>query len=581
MRGVLFLCLLLPWLVQAQVSAKLSQSSIAAGQPVVLTLTIETTDLESSPEVPDVPGLSITQASAQQSVSIINGQRMASIKIGYNVVASKPGDYSIGAFTVRAGGAVYRTQPLTLRVTAAPAGTVATGPDVSKVAFVQLQSPRNEVYVGEVFPLEMSLYFQNARGEMPQFQSDGFSLSSPPLQAQNRVRMANGIYQQYVWRYAAKSLKTGDQQLGPAQCNLQLQIPVAEADPFFGNMIQRYRTQQVTIKSDPLKLKVLPLPEEGRPASFNGAIGKFTFNASASKNDVAVGDPIILQVQVTGVGTWDSVQLPPTDSWHDFKIYPPNTEFKAQDDLGIQGVKNFEVVVVPENSGVKEIPALAFSYFDTEARSYQTINLKPIPLKVRASSAAPVQPTVASGAVKPASDEPAPAKDIVHIKPHFGTAVSLNAPALGSSWFWGMNAVPLLGWMMLTIWRKQVERAARDPRAQRARAVAQSEATGLRELSQLASAGKSREFFDLMTRLLQERLGERLDVPASAITESVIEERLAPVGMKEEVRRELHELFQACNQARYAPVSDAAKLDALAERVKTVLGELVKVEVVR
>ncbi|MGV3755612.1 MAG: hypothetical protein ACO1QS_09550, partial [Verrucomicrobiota bacterium] len=143
-------------------------------------------------------------------------------------------------------------------------------------------------------------------------------------------------------------------------------------------------------------------------------------------------------------------------------------------------------------------------------------------------------------------------------------------------WFWGLNLVPLLGWALIVFWKKQAEREARNPRAQRAKAVALSEAAGLVQLSDLAAGSKSKEFFDLLAKLLQERLGERLDVPASAITEAVVDERLK--ALDEESRKELHGLFQACNQARYAPVSDVAKLDALVERARKVLGELAEVK---
>ena len=574
-------CLLLPWLLLAQVDISLSRSTIAVGESASLTVSINSSDLESAPQVPSVDGLTIVQSSASQSVNIINGVRTVSIKIGYSVSASREGEFTLGPVSVQAGGKQLKSQTVVLKVTAATAPSTPQGVDVSKVAFIQLQVAKQEVYMGEVFPVEMNLFFQNARAEMPQLKTDGFSLSSPPLHTQGRVRLPNGIFQQHTFRQAGKALKTGELELGPAQSKMDIQVPVQEVDPFFGNLIQRYRSQPMTVKSDVIKLKVLPLPEEGRPQSFNGAIGRFNFQATAAKNEVVVGDPVILQVSVTGVGTWDSVQLPLMDSWHDFKIYPPNSEFKPLDDLGIQGVKNFELVVVPENSGVKEIPAMAFSYFDTDARQYQIINLKPIPLKVRASSGAPVQPTVSSGEVKAAADEPAAAKDILHIKPHFGTSVSLSAPALGSPWFWAVNTLPLLGWAMLVFQRKQAERAARDPRAQRARAVAQSEAAGLSELSKLAAASKSREFFDLLARLLQERLGERLDAPASAITEAVLDEQLAPLGASSELRAALHALFQACNQARYAPVSDVAKLDALVEQARTTLGLLTALEVKR
>lgn len=572
--GVFLGCLLLPWLLQAQVTISLDRSSVSAGEAAQLTVSIDGTDLNSYPEIPPIAGLSYTQSRAVSSTVLINGVKKSKIEIGYQVTTTKEGEFTIGPVKVKTGGQFHQSNAVKLKVTAASAANPAA--EASKVAFLQLKVPKKEFYLGEIFPLEMNLYFQNARGEVPQLNTEGLLFSPQPRHTQNRVRLANGIYQQHTFRYAVKVLKTGDLNLGPALSNLEVQIPVQEADPLFGGMIQRYRSQPMTVRSETVGVKVLPLPEEGKPTSFNGAIGRFNFRLSSTKNEVAVGDPVILQVEISGQGAWDAVQLPPLDDWRDFKIYPPNSEFKPQDDLGIQGVKRFELVVVPENSAVKEIPAMAFSFFDTDARKYQTINMAAIPLKVRASSGAPVQPTVTSGAVKGANEEPAAAKDILHIKPHLGTVLTVTAPAVASPWFWGLNLVPLLGWALIVFWKKQAEREARNPRAQRAKAVALSEAAGLAQLGTLASAGSSKEFFDLLAKLLQERLGERLDVPASAITEAVVDERLRVLS--EDLRKELHALFQACNQARYAPVSDVAKLDALVERARMVLGELGEVE---
>ncbi len=576
MRGLFLGCLLLPWLLLAQVRTTLDRSTIGADETAQFTVTITGSDLNAWPDIPPVPELEFKQGSGSKFRRNENGVVTEMIQIGYVVRATKAGDYTIGPVKVKVGGVEHQSQPVMLKVTPAKTAAAAAAEEINKLAFIQLKVPKNEFYLGEMFPLEMNLFFQSARSDMPQLKADGFSLSSPPLHTQGRVRLATGTYQQHTFRYAAKALKSGDVVLGPAECSMELQIPVQGTDPVFGGIMQRYRSQPMTVRSEPAKLKILPLPEEGRPANFNGAIGKFNFRMVATKNEVAVGDPVILQVEINGIGAWDAVQLPPTDDWRDFKIYPPNSEFKPLDDLGIQGVKRYELVVVPENSDVKEIPPMAFTYFDTGLRKYQTINVAPIPLKVRASSAAPAQPTVASGAVKAKTEEPTAVKDVFHIKPHLGTVVSVATPTLVRPWFWMVSALPLLAWAVLAFRLKQAELAARNPRAQRAKAVAQSEAAGLAQLSELAAGGKSKEFFDLLAKLLQERLGERLDMPASAITEAVVDERLGV--LREESRKELHELFQACNQARYAPVSDVAKLDALVERARKVLASLMEVK---
>jgi predicted anti-sigma-YlaC factor YlaD len=86
---------------------------------------------------------------------------------------------------------------------------------------------------------------------------------------------------------------------------------------------------------------------------------------------------------------------------------------------------------------------------------------------------------------------------------------------------------------------------------------------GLGELQQLAAANKSDDFFATLFRLVQEQLGERLDLPASAITEAVIEEHLRPRGVPEETLGSLHSLFQICNLARYTPIRTSQELAAI------------------
>ena len=93
-------------------------------------------------------------------------------------------------------------------------------------------------------------------------------------------------------------------------------------------------------------------------------------------------------------------------------------------------------------------------------------------------------------------------------------------------------------------------------------------------MRQLASENKSDEFFAMLMRLLQEQLGDSLDLPASAITEAVIEERLRPHGAPEKVLVPLQELFQTCNLARYAPIKNSQELAAIVPKLEAVVGEL-------
>ena len=137
-----------------------------------------------------------------------------------------------------------------------------------------------------------------------------------------------------------------------------------------------------------------------------------------------------------------------------------------------------------------------------------------------------------------------------------------------------MQSVPVFVWLAAVGWRKRTDALANNPRLRRQRQVAQIIRAGLLELRRHAAANQGEKFFATLFRLLQEQLGERLDCPASAITEAVIEEKLRPHGAAEGTLAQLHELFQTCNLARYAPVKSGQELAALVPRFEAAIREL-------
>jgi len=148
-------------------------------------------------------------------------------------------------------------------------------------------------------------------------------------------------------------------------------------------------------------------------------------------------------------------------------------------------------------------------------------------------------------------------------KQRLGAMAQMAPPLVERPWFLALQGVPLLAFVSALVWRKRTESLANNPRRRRRRQVAQTIRDGLVELRQLASEKKSDEFFATLFRLLQEQLGERLALPASAITEAVVEEHLRPRGVSETTLVPLQELFQTCNLARYAPIKTSQELAAI------------------
>ena len=141
-------------------------------------------------------------------------------------------------------------------------------------------------------------------------------------------------------------------------------------------------------------------------------------------------------------------------------------------------------------------------------------------------------------------------------------------------WFILVQFIPVAVWLSLLIRRKSAERLAANPHLRRQRLVAQIVREGLKKLNLAAQQNDPETFFATAFHLLQEQLGERLDRPASAITEAVLDEPALVNRLPEETLAALHDLFHTFNQARYAPQSTNAELVSLAVTVQDALNIL-------
>jgi len=198
-----------------------------------------------------------------------------------------------------------------------------------------------------------------------------------------------------------------------------------------------------------------------------------------------------------------------------------------------------------------------------------------VPLTIKAAGTSPM-PTLA--ATKTAAPENQTPQDILPIKENLGTLTPNKTPLVVQPAFLAAQSVPVLAFLAAFIWRKRTNNLANNPRLRRQRAVAQLVRDGLNDLKKFAAENKSDEFFALLFRLLQEQLGERLDCPASAITENVIEEHPALRGAAKATSDGLRELFQLCNQARYAPVRGTSELNSVVAKFEKAVGELQEVK---
>lgn len=558
-------------------TASIDRPTITLGETATLSLTFE----NASPEVPDlskIPNLEISYLGPMTQMRYVNGVSSSTTTYNYTVTARQVGDFTIPALTVVVDGKALRSAPIRLKV-AQPGSSVSANSSGDALALVKLVLPKKTAYVGEVLSAQLQLYLHSSIQNVGNFQltafpADGMNIGKRVETQHSREQIGNSIYTVIPLAFPITPVKSGSLTVGPVSVQFIAELPTANRrrDPFdpFG-MLNRNEQKQLTLATEAQSLEVLPLPENA-PNGFAGAVGTYTMVMTAGPTNVAVGDPITVKVQITGRGALDSVALPDQPAWKEFKTYPATSKIETTDPLEIQGTKSFEQVIVPQNDDIKALPPFAFSYFDPEQKSYRTLVRPAIPLTIRPSGSTPI-PTVAAN--RPSDNNtPPPAQDIVSIKQRLGE-IEKPAPVLiQQPWFLALQSLPLLALVGAVGFRKRRESLANNPRLRRQRHVAQLVREGLTDLRKQADANQSDAFFATVFRLLQEQLGERLDVPASSITEAVIDERLRPKEVSESLLNALHELFQSCNLARYAPIKSSHELAALIPKVETTLGQL-------
>ena len=572
----------------ASLTATLDRDSITMGETATMSLAVEGGQAKNLP-TPQVMGLRIVQSGSSQNVSIINGQMTSTVTVTYSVTPLRAGDFTIPALTAEVNGQRLSTAPLRLLVEKANAPSAAAVNSGAEVAFLRLVLPHEKIYSGQTVIGRAELYLRDDVQNIGNFQftgtpAEGFSLGKMIEGQRTRAQIGNRVYNVIQLMLPLTVVKAGALTLGPFTAGVVVVLPSQNqgGNDIFRQFFNQGEQRQVSLASDQLTVQALPLPTQSVPADYNGAIGNFSLNVTAGPTNLTVGDPITVRVQISGRGALDAVTLPAQDAWRDFKTFPPTSTVTNTDQFGFQGIKTFEQIVSPLNSDVHELPPFTFSFFNPDDGTYHTLTQPATPLTVRSAGATPL-PTIA-GNKSSSAENPASPQDILPIKDNLGTLVQIPVgrdsvePLISKPKFLAVQSLPVLALLAAFIWRKRADSLANNPRLRRQRAVAQLIRDGLIDLRNFAAENKSDEFFATLFRLMQEQLGERLDCPASAITENVIEEHPVLRSAPKTTLDGLRELFQLCNQARYAPVRGSSELNSVVAQFEKTVSELQEVK---
>ncbi len=543
----------------ASIGARLDRATVEVGDTLTLYLTFDGGGPQQAPVLPEVPNLKTAVSGQSHGTEILNGRIRTSSSYNYSLSPTRPGNYTIPPIEVELDGARVRSEPVTFQAVQG----------LTLASFL-LTLPRTNLYVGETVVARLTLQLDPAVVELREFQmtpwaADGFTVGNMIQGEPGKLQISNRLFHTLPYRVPLTAVKSGPLTIAPAECTV-----VVGVGPFDG-WGRASRLRRAITTTSPQTVNVLPLPETGRPATFSGAVGQFTLSYVAGPTNVSVGDPVTVRLQIAGTGSLESMMLPAQPSWKEFRAYQPTRVTNFFDPATLRGTNQFEWIVAPMDASVRELPPFEFSFFDPAAKHYRTLKQQPIPLQVTPAVGAEV--TSQSLSSNRADVQP-PRAELVHIKPQLGVVFSSTSPLVTRPWFLALNIAPAAAWLLALGWRKRQTHLERNPQLRRRQQVQKSSRAGLAELRHLAEHNEGEAFFARLFRLLQEQLGERLELPASAITEAVVEEQLQPRGLDAADTRQVQELFQRCNQARYAPHRTAEELHALVPKVEGTLRKL-------
>ncbi len=578
-----------------QVSATVDTNSIGVQDPFQLTITVAGNDSGQAqpPRLPRLQGFRVIGGpSLNTQFQWINGRSTSSKSFIYTLTADKEGQFTIDPVEITVSGKVYRTQPIAMRVTAAsrapaqsarptpasPFGDDVFGTRPSQPApddvFVTAELDRTTAFPGQQVTLIYHLYTRvNVTGLQLQenppltgFWVENIEGESKPA---GMRRIINGReYLDYVVKKQALFANSpGKLKIPPST----FAVSVRSAGDFFGFFGQ---TETIYRRSREVSLDVRPLPLDGRPASFNNAVGTYALSSELNKSSASTGDALSLRVKLTGKGNIKEIPDIPLPVMPDLTIYSSQREDSVRTVAGDQigGEKSWEYVIVPKAPGAHTVPRLSFSYFDPERETYETLTTAPIPLQVVAGADSGNAISGLPGINKQSLTRQG--TDISFIKLSSGDLEPARRPAYYSPWFYVPALLSLLFNIGAFMLQRERVRQSGDTTLVRRRKARRRAFERLRKAGR-AGRAEPRRFYDQAALALAGYLEDRFNLPEIAVTTDALERVMAEESVPAETVKEAVAALQECDFGRFVSASSAPESSkALAIRIRKIIDAL-------
>jgi len=556
---------------------------IAVGQQFVLTVELSGAEAQSlsPPNPPDLSAFAdFAGNSSSTNMQFING-KMSVIKGILNYyIARKQGKHQIPAISFDYKGKTLTSQPITIEILKGAAQPQTT-PDqrrnpsqrsqitpqdqIEGNIFLKAEVDKKSVYQNEPVTIIYKIYTRldvsnYAIAKLPNtlgFWSEDFSIPQRPVTYEEVINGERFLVAE-VKKYALFPTDAGKKIIEPMEIECEVRVRQRRQsrdifdrffdDDFFGSSFgQRVRTK---VFSDTLKIDVKPLPLEGKPADFSGAVGNFSMNASIDKDEVVTNDAITLKVRYSGDGNIKMLPEPIVNIPNDIETYPPKTNQNI-DRTGdrIKGNKTTEYVMIPRYAGEYRIKPITFSYFDTDNKTYKTLRSPEFKIRVSAGTGTglPITSGISREEIKLIG------KDIRFIKESTAEFHRIGSYFYKTFWFGLFIFIPLFAFGFAIVYRQRQDKMSENVAYARSRRANQFAKKRLSKAHKLKDTETRKEFYTEISQALLGFIADKLNLAAAGLISDDVADRLRERNVDESVISELLSCLQECDYQRFAP----------------------------
>ena len=556
--------------------------AVVVGDQFRLSYTVTTQKVKDF-RAPSIKGFDVLMGpsrSQQSSTQIVNGNvtSTSSITFTYILMANNAGEYTIPGASIIVDGDQMVSNSVRIKVlpqdqgssnssssssTHSSSGTGVSNQDL----FITASASKTNVYEQEAFVLTYKIYTRESNlqlnnAKLPDFK--GFH--SQEIEMTTNARWTPEHYQgrnYYTTVYRQFVLfpqQSGKLYIDPAQFQMTIGKPVQSDDPFdaFFNGGSNVIEIKKNISTPKIAINVNPLPT-GKPADFSGGVGEFNITSSINSTNVKTNDAVTVKLVISGTGNLKLLSNPEVKFPEDFEVYDPKVDNKFRlTNSGLSGSKVIEYLAIPRNAGTYKIPAVKFSYFDINSRSYKTLTTEEYELHVEKGAGNAAQ-TIANFTSK--EELKVLNEDIRFIKQNNVTLSPKGDFFFGSLTYWLLYLIPGIAFItFFIIYRKQIAANANvaKMRTKKANKVAVKR---MKQAGKLLVENKKDAFYDEVLKALWGYISDKLNIPVSRLSKDNIEEELRNYGVNDALIKEFLDALNNCEFARFAPGDDNQAMD--------------------